>query len=342
MLPKITIIIPVYKVERYLPRCLDSVRNQTFADWNAILIDDGSPDNSGKIADEYAKTDSRFIVVHKENAGVSAARNMGLEMANGEYIMFLDSDDCIHPQTMEILYTLAKRKDADVVSFEYNRDAYHAPDAADFPPDKMPEFFKDNYNLDKIKYKFVKNLITKSTNDDLGPCAWYVQNGMVWMRMYRRSVLNGLRFDTTMRILEDTCFWSMVLLRRVSGIITRLPLYYYTVNSNSLLHSDGGDKSTIGILHGLGRVAKEYKMHANRKDMRIWYKRFFWSIMPRILHGTQRSADKKIKQEIATVFQEMKMDGIFDVAPDFHARRYRRKIFKFISQTLCSKRAVFQ
>lgn len=334
MSPKITIIIPIYKVERYLPRCLDSVLNQTFADWSAILVDDGSPDNSGKIADEYAARDNRFIVIHKKNAGVSAARNTGLDRADGEYIMFLDSDDCIHPQTVEILYTLAKRKNADIVSFDYNRNAYKAPDASDFPPDKMPEFFKNNYNLDKIKYKFVKNLITKSTNEDLGPKSWYVQTGMTTMRMYRRNCLGNLRFDTKMRILEDTCFWSLVLLRRPSGVITRLPLYFYTVNSNSLLHTNGDSKSTNDIICGFWRVAKEYQMYANKKDMRIWYKRFFWSIMSRVLHGVMRNTDVKQKQEIAKLFQEMKSDKIFDVAPDFHARRYRRRMFRFISRTL--------
>ena len=195
MSPKITIIIPMYKVERYLPRCLDSVLNQTFADWSAILVDDGSPDNSGKIADEYAKHDKRFTVVHKENGGVSAARNTALDMADGEYIMFLDSDDCIHPQTMEILYNLAQRKAADVIAFDYDRVAHNAPDAADFPADKMPESFSNRYDTGRIKYKYVKNLITKSTNRDMGARAWYVQTGMTTMRMYRRAFISELQFE---------------------------------------------------------------------------------------------------------------------------------------------------
>jgi len=329
MSPKITIIIPMYKVEKYLPRCLDSVLNQTFANWSAILVDDGSPDKSGKIADKYAARDNRFVVVHKKNAGVSAARNTALDMADGEYIMFLDADDCIHPQTMEILYNIAKREKVDVVAFEYDRSAHNAPDAVDFPPDKMPESFKNKYDIDNIKYKYVKNLITKSTNRDYGPRSWYVQTGMTTMRMYRRKMLGDLRFDTNMRVLEDTVFWSYVLLRRPNGVVTRLPLYYYTVNQNSALHGGAG-QTAINTLIGFSAVAKEYRKTAKRRDARIWYKRFLWSILSRVYRGAMHTADFAIRREIADGFKKLQIDGILDLAPGMHARRYRRRILRFI------------
>ena len=104
---KISIIIPIYNIERYLHRCLDSVLNQTFEEWQAILVDDGSTDKSGEIAEEYAAKDNRFVVTHKENGGLSDARNVGISKATGEYIMFVDGDDFIHPQAMEIIYALA-------------------------------------------------------------------------------------------------------------------------------------------------------------------------------------------------------------------------------------------
>ena len=116
-MPKISIIIPMYNVEKYLRRCLDSVQNQTFSDFQAICVDDGSPDNSGEIAEEYAARDKRFVVVHKENGGLSDARNAGMPYATGEYIMFLDSDDFIHPQTMEFAYALAQKNGTDIVSW---------------------------------------------------------------------------------------------------------------------------------------------------------------------------------------------------------------------------------
>ena len=92
---KISVIIPVYNVEKYLKRCLDSVINQTYKNLEIILVDDGSTDNSGKICDEYAKNDKRIIVIHKENGGVSVARNIGLDICTGDYVNFIDSDDWI-------------------------------------------------------------------------------------------------------------------------------------------------------------------------------------------------------------------------------------------------------
>ena len=120
-MPAISVIIPIYNVEKYLRRCLDSVKNQTFQDWEAICVNDGSPDNSATILEEYASHDARFKIVNKENGGLSDARNAGMAVATGEYILYLDSDDFIHPQTMEIAYALAMRDGTDIVSFTYDR-----------------------------------------------------------------------------------------------------------------------------------------------------------------------------------------------------------------------------
>lgn len=103
-MPEISIIVPVYKVEKYLHRCVDSILAQTFTDFELLLIDDGSPDLSGAICDEYAAKDDRIRVFHKENGGVSSARNLGLDNAQGKYIMFCDSDDSVDPQWCEKLY----------------------------------------------------------------------------------------------------------------------------------------------------------------------------------------------------------------------------------------------
>ena len=100
--PKISVIVPVYNVEQYLPRCIESILAQTYNDFELLLINDGSSDNSGNICDEYAKNNSRVRVFHKENGGVSSARNMGLDNAQGEYVVFVDSDDFIRNKYLEI------------------------------------------------------------------------------------------------------------------------------------------------------------------------------------------------------------------------------------------------
>ena len=119
---QISIIVPVYKVEQYLHKCLDSILAQTFTDWECILIDDGSPDNSGVICDEYAQQDSRFRVIHQENKGSAGARNVGLQMAQGIYLICVDSDDWVEPDYLECLYNEAERTGADVVGCNLVRE----------------------------------------------------------------------------------------------------------------------------------------------------------------------------------------------------------------------------
>ncbi len=110
----VSVIIPIYKVEPYIRECLDSVINQTYRNLEIILVDDGSPDGCPKICDEYAENDSRIKVVHKENGGLSDARNKGLDVASGEYITFVDSDDVVHKAYVEFLYDNLKKTNSDV------------------------------------------------------------------------------------------------------------------------------------------------------------------------------------------------------------------------------------
>lgn len=116
----ISIIVPVYKVENYLSKCLDSIICQTYKNIEIILVDDGSPDNSGNICDNYAKKDSRIKVIHKENGGLSDARNAGLKIATGQYIGFVDSDDYIEKDMFETMYSLSKRYNAEISIVSYN------------------------------------------------------------------------------------------------------------------------------------------------------------------------------------------------------------------------------
>lgn len=114
-MPELSIIVPVYKVEKYLPKCIDSILAQTFTDFELILIDDGSPDRCGEVCDAYAARDSRIRVIHQKNQGVSAARNAGLDVACGTYLGFVDSDDWIEPEMYETMIATAKEKQVDVV-----------------------------------------------------------------------------------------------------------------------------------------------------------------------------------------------------------------------------------
>ena len=117
----VTVIVPVYNVEKYLDRCVSSIISQTYTNMEVILVDDGSPDNCPRMCDDWAEKDSRIRVIHKENAGSGMARNTGIDHANGEYIYFLDSDDYIEPDTIEVCMQAARKEDADIVSFGNDR-----------------------------------------------------------------------------------------------------------------------------------------------------------------------------------------------------------------------------
>ena len=128
--PLISIIIPVYKVEPYLRKCLDSVVQQTYRNLEIILVDDGSPDSCGAICDEYATKDERITVIHQENKGLSAARNAGLDIATGDYIQFVDSDDWIEPDALATVLSIAEDHHVDIVCFGFNK---HLPSGEILP-----------------------------------------------------------------------------------------------------------------------------------------------------------------------------------------------------------------
>lgn len=149
---EISVIVPVYNVEKYLKRCVDSILNQSYKDFELILVDDGSKDSSGKICDEYGQTDSRVKVIHKENGGVSAARNTGLKFATGEYVMFVDSDDYIDEDT---LLEMTKYAGSDIVTsglrfvdinenllFENNNDTIEKININEFINNNYVDFYK--------------------------------------------------------------------------------------------------------------------------------------------------------------------------------------------------------
>ena len=155
-MPKISVIIPVYKVEKYLRRCLDSLIAQSFSDWQAICVDDGSPDSCPKILDEYAARDSRFKVIHKKNAGVSAARNDGIKNADADYIHFLDADDWIDADFYAHMLTVAMDANADMVVSGFVSDNNITSDDTSFQPraPKPVQYMRTQNNISHCNHTF--------------------------------------------------------------------------------------------------------------------------------------------------------------------------------------------
>jgi glycosyltransferase involved in cell wall biosynthesis len=155
-MPKaLSIIVPVYNVERYLNKCLDSILNQTFKDFELILVNDGSRDKSGEICDRYEKVDKRIKVIHKDNGGLSSARNAGLNIAEGDYIAFVDSDDFIHYRMYEILINTAIKKKSDITMCKY-MDAFEH-EIYDLQGDKELTNTIDFSNLEFLSQLYSKN-----------------------------------------------------------------------------------------------------------------------------------------------------------------------------------------
>jgi len=281
--PKISIIIPMYNVEKYLKRCLDSVRAQTFADFQAILVDDGSPDKSGEIAESYAEQDKRFVVIHKENGGLSDARNVGMSHASGEYIMYLDSDDFIHPQTMEIAYSLAQRDNSDIVSFTYDR--LYRPQLmirhklGMTTDDVVPRGIKKHYDINKIKSRKITDVYEYATDSAHNAFRknrkWLVKHCQVWKNLYRRDLIADIPFIKGI-LFEDFPWWSRVMLRNPTVTVAPLPLYYYIPNFGGIVLSAKQLRIMQSLITGIKDSFVLYSDQASVYQMNMWSKNFLW------------------------------------------------------------------
>ena len=211
---KISVVVPVYNVEKYLEQCLNSIINQTFKDIEIICINDGSKDNSLKIIEEFAAKDKRIRVINKENEGISAARNQGMGLAQGEYISFIDSDDWIEENYLEALYTAAKKYDSDIACSNIIRvtGKRHR---------KKIIYKKEEFTTESDK----KNELTKVPI-----------NSYVWNKIYKRESLlkSGVKFPVG-RVYEDV-IWCIKAIYYLNGVVT-VPdaVYYYRKNPTSIM-----------------------------------------------------------------------------------------------------------
>lgn len=217
----ISVIVPVYKVEKYIHRCVDSVLNQTFTDFELILVDDGSPDNCGAICDEYALKDNRIHVIHKENGGLSDARNAGIDWAfersDSEWLTFIDSDDWVHPKYLEELFAAAKSfgNDISVCSFKYTYGESVDP--------------TDNEII--IERKEVESFF----------CELPINAIVAWGKLYKKVLFSHIRYPYG-RLHEDEFVTYKVLFKTSEITFVNYPLYYYYQNHEGIINSKWSPK----------------------------------------------------------------------------------------------------
>lgn len=247
----VSVIIPVYNVEKYLCRCLDSVIKQTYKNLEIVLIDDGSTDNSGKICDQYKEKDNRIKVFHTENKGVSAARNLGIKNTYGKYIIFIDSDDFLDLNTFEEV--LEENCNYDLIAFSYY---------------KLSNNDKICYDNRKEKETLTKNETLIKIMDDR-----YFQ-GFTWNKIFKRNIIieNNLFFDENIRINEDLLFCIQFIENVNTIMYYSTPYYYYVQLNSSALHSKDINKFKTA-LKAYEEIEKIYIK--NNVDMELFYINFF-------------------------------------------------------------------
>ena len=218
MSTEISVIVPVYGVEKYLPACIESILNQTFTDFELILVDDGSPDRCPAICDEAAERDARVRVIHQANQGLSAARNAGIEAARGEWLVFVDSDDYIAPHFCEKLYQTAQRTDADCVMCSVQN-----VDESGKPIDSALMRVTD-------EVKTGREVLRKIGRDDVTP---YLT---AWNKLYRRKLFNTLRYPAG-RQNEDVFVFAELFCQVQRAACVAEPLYFYRKRIGSIMNS---------------------------------------------------------------------------------------------------------
>ena len=245
----ISVIVPVYNVAEYLPRCLDSILAQTHTNIEVIAVNDGSTDDSGSICDKYAEIDSRVKVIHQQNGGVSAARNAGLNAACGAWIAFVDADDWIEPDMYELMFAAALREDVKIVSCGYADHWFEGDTYLRMPPKPQPVLSR----LTALEHIIRRNLFSLS----------------LWNKLYWREQVADLRFDNTIHYGEDLLFAvKYICLSEGDMACVDKAIYHYCrrkcsatapITEKAITHIDAMEKCAVCVAKvstQLGKLAR--------------------------------------------------------------------------------------
>lgn len=333
-LPKISMIIPVYNIEEYLAFCLDSILDQEYDDYEIILVDDGSPDGSPAICDEYARKDSRISVIHKQNGGPSSARNAGLEKASGEFIWFIDGDDYLPAGALLIVLKYLD-KGADIINFGFmnHNGELQEDDKCRFPftgcadAEKTAEFVADSFS--KLLFTFA------------------------WRNLYRADFLqkNGLRFAEELNIGEDAVFNSEAFLKAGSIYFADEYIYVYRYRTEGLSKYRGKEfdmsyAERVALYNKLRDEnyqkycrfpSENYYINAGRF---VLYQSFNFSILPRLYKSASKNKFRLFKtiaksEMIRTAFERYDVGKTEDRGFDrLMLRAVRHKLY-LIGHLIC-------
>lgn len=263
---KVSIIVPVYNVENYIERCIDSLINQSLNDIEIILIDDGSTDDSGNICDRYESMDNRIKVIHKNNEGQGLSRNKGLDVATGKYVIFLDSDDYYELYACELLFNKMESEDADMCSFGYEIDSPQGNIV------KIPLIKEDIYENKRITKEFVLHFFGDDPSDD------NLRGFSACMSCFKLNIIkeNSIIFPSEREVLTEDTVFCLEYLKHTKKVITISEVYYhYCQKADSFSQGFRADKieKTKKMVNILEEYAKEYNVLSlvnERLAMYVW------------------------------------------------------------------------
>ena len=299
----LSVIVPVYRVEAYLPRCIDSILAQQVPDMEVLLVDDGSPDGCGAICDEYASRDSRVQVIHQENGGLSSARNAGLDAARGEFVTFVDSDDYLAPGAYEAMLALAREQGAQLVcGGRYDVDE----DTGEITPGLCPEKTELLTGRELVGRIFLWDGCDSSACD----------------KLYRRELFDGIRYPVG-RVCEDVPVTYRVVLRAEKVLAWNGRFYHYCHRSGSISQSDFSPKSlhfsqnTQGIYRDIQENWPELEPQA--EYLRVWSLTHLLLLLDSADAKTRRTYAQQAKQ----ARQELRRHTCFALRSPYLSRKER-------------------
>ncbi|MBS4179142.1 glycosyltransferase [Lederbergia citrea] len=329
MFPRISLVVPIYKVEPYIHKCIDSILEQTFTDFELILVNDGSPDRCGEICDEYAKNDPRIKVIHKENGGLSSARNAGIDIAKGKYIGFIDSDDYIDKKMYEILYKNVEEQQSDLVVcdvIKVNVDDNTAIKQSAYKGYRINNFT----NIQTLNKLYIPK--GNNTFDPMG------RTGEQWIfavnKLYKRSLFQSLKYKEG-RIYEDEYMIHKMYYQCTKITSISAKLYYYVQRPDSIVYSPYSIKKFDRVYALKDRVDffKRIKQkHLYEKALKCYVEVLFWNYfaakselsgVDKDLELLKKTLDKNITSIIGNPYFSWKqkmMVTLFIINPSVYIR----------------------
>ncbi len=306
-MPAISIIVPVYKAEKYLNRCIDSILAQSFPDFELILVDDGSPDNCGKICDDYAGKDSRVKVIHKKNAGVSAARNSGLDVSVGNYIMFCDSDDFVDENWCSALYEAARDNNADMAVCGFT-------------------MIQNENSSTQILYKGTQAVTALPRS---GFCD-VLENELFYSmcnKLYRAEIIRNfsLRVDESLQYSEDFRFNLQYFMKMKQGFaVVRDALYQYDKSNETSATHRYAEKYWQNQLSLFAQIKEAYRSADEASGHKTQMYTRFMNMICSALHNNMKKDSplpfwKRFAENVRIVHSEEYKEAVTLCSPDaFH------------------------